>query len=265
MPGQAGEGVGIMAQLTAFGYNPGNSILHILDARFKIGSVALISVSSLDANLPALFILSVFLCSIIFIIRLPLITIYRELRYFFLFLMAIILLRAFTTPGSELIAYKFIVLSREGLHDGLIVCWRLVLIVLVGVTLIATTKPSEIKAAFEWYMKPFPFLPRKRIAVMLSLTMRFMPVILAQAKEMADAQKARCISNRRNPFYRLKKFAVPVILRSFETADRLSIAMEARCYSENRTDPEFSPNKADWIAICLVISLCALLWYPGCK
>ncbi len=265
MPGQAGKRIGIMAQLTTFGYNPGNSILHKLDARFKIGSVALISISSLDANLSALFMLSVFLFAIMFIIRLPLITVYKELRYFFLFLMAILLLRAFTTPGSELITYKFIVLTREGLHDGLIVCWRLVLIVLVGLTLIATTKPSEIKAAFEWYMKPFPFLPRKRIAVMLSLTMRFMPVILNQAKETADAQKARCISNRKNPVYRLKKFAVPVILRSFETADRLAIAMEARCYSENRTDPEFSPKKTDWIALIIVICLCALIWYPGCK
>ncbi len=254
-----------MAQLTAFGYDPGGSLLHKLDTRFKIGYVALISVSSLDANLPALLMLSIFLCSVIFIIRLPIINVYRELRYFFLFLIAILLLRACTTPGTELITCKFVSLSREGLYDGLIVCWRLVLIVLVGLVLVATTKPSEIKAAFEWYMKPFPFLPRKRIAVMLSLTMRFMPVILNQAKETADAQKARCISNRKNPVYRLKKFAAPVILRSFETADRLATAMEARCYSENRTDPEFSSKKTDWIALILVFCLSALAWYPGWK
>ena len=193
------------------------------------------------------------------------ITVYRELRYFFLFLAAIILLRAFTTSGSELIAYKFIVLTWEGLYDGLVICWRLVLIVGIGLALVATTRPSEIKAAFEWYMKPFPFLPRKRIAVMLSLTMRFMPVILNQIKETDEAQKARCITNRKNPVYRLKKLAFPVILRSFETADRLAIAMEARCYSENRTDPEFSTAKADWIAFVAVVCLAAMVWYLSWK
>ncbi len=265
MRDQEREGIGIMAPLTAFGYDPGRSLLHRLDARFKIGFVALISISSLDANLPALLILSVFSGIILYIIHLPLISVYRELRYFFLFLAAILLLRACTTPGTELIAWKSMALSREGLYDGLIVCWRLILIVVVGLALVATTKPSEIKTAFEWYMKPFPFLPRKRIAVMLSLIMRFMPVILAQAKETDDAQKARCISNRKNPFYRLKKFTVPVVLRSFETADRLAIAMEARCYSENRTDPEFSAKKTDWITLVFVICLSVLVRSPGCK
>lgn len=254
-----------MAQLTTFAYYPEHSLIHGLDARFKVGFVVLISVSSLNANLTSLLALSIFLGLVMGSIRLSLIRTFREIRYLFLFLVAIILLRACTTPGNEIIAWKWITLSLEGFREGLIVSWRLVLIVLVGLALVATTKPSQIKAAVEWYLKPVPFLPHKRIAVMISLTMRFMPVILNQVKETDEAQKARCIGNRKNPLYRLKKLVIPVVLRSFETADRLATAMEARCYSDNRTDPEFSSQKSDWLALLVVTILSGLIWCAGCK
>jgi biotin transport system permease protein len=78
---------------------------------------------------------------------------------------------------------------------------------------------------------------------MIGLIMRFVPVILDQAKETSKAQRVRGVENRKNPVYRLIKLAIPLIRRTFESADKLAVAMEARCYSENRTDQGFHQTK----------------------
>ncbi|PQP33481.1 energy-coupling factor transporter transmembrane protein EcfT, partial [Desulfobacteraceae bacterium SEEP-SAG9] len=89
-------------------------------------------------------------------------------------------------------------------------------------------------------------MPAKKVAVMMSLMMRFVPVIFNQAKETLDAQRARGVENRKNPVYRLTKFTVPLIRRTFENAEKLAVAMEARCYSDRRTDPELASTRKDW-------------------
>ena len=104
-------------------------------------------------------------------------------------------------------------------------------------TLVITTRPTEIKAAVEWFLKPFPAIPRARIGTMLGLLLRLIPLLTAQAAETMDAQRARGVENRKNPIYRLTWFAIPFLRRSFTAVDHLSMAMEARCYTDERTTP----------------------------
>ena len=134
--------------------------------------------------------------------------------------------------------------------------WRLAFIVVLGFTLISTTRPSEIKAAVQWFLKPVPFIPEQKVAIMMGLVLRFVPVIFDQAAETGEAQKARCVQNRKNPVYRLIKLGFPLMRRTFERADDLVAAMEARGFSENRTDPELTAHPRDWIALLVVTCLC---------
>jgi energy-coupling factor transporter transmembrane protein EcfT len=181
----------------------------------------------------------------------------REIRFFFVLMGFVFVARSLTAPGTPIIHFKFLLISREGLYDGALIVWRLLIIVLFAIPFMATTRPSAINAAVAWYLTPFPFIPRKRIAMMMSLAMRFIPVIFEQARETADAQRARCVENRKNPVYRMLTFSIPLIRRTFETADELAVAMEARCYSENRTEPEFSARFSDWMV--LLVSFCLFL------
>jgi energy-coupling factor transporter transmembrane protein EcfT len=93
---------------------------------------------------------------------------------------------------------------------------------------------------------------------MMGLILRFVPVILDQARETAEAQKARAVENRKNPVYRLTKFGFPLIRRTFERADDLVVAMEARAFSEYRTDPELNADQRDWV--CLLAVCCFCVW-----
>ena len=244
-----------MAELTAFSFHPGASLLHKLDIRFKIVFLVLISLASLRATSLALCILTFVLIALMINTRLPVKVIVKELRYFLILLLFVFVARTLTTPGSPMFQFKAVSITLEGIHGGILVCWRLVMIIIIGLIFVSTTRPSEIKAAVEWFLNPVPFIPAKRVAIMMSLVMRFMPLILDQAKETADAQHARFVENRKNPLYRLRKFVIPLVRRTFERADNLAMAMEARCYSEKRTDPGLSSKRSDWVVLFFIIGL----------
>lgn len=245
-----------MAELTSFGFFSGTSLLHKLDPRFKLLFIVLLSLLCLNLDFTSLGIFSALLLGLTIYARLPLKSGLKELRYFFVLLAFVFIARLLATGGDQLIAFKFFSISRQGLYDGVLVCGRLVVIVLLGFTLIATTRPAEIKAAVQWYLKPVPFIPEQKVAMMMGLTLRFVPLIFDQAAETAEAQKARCVQNRRNPAYRLIKLGFPLLRRTFERADDLVAAIEARGYTENRTNPELFSNRRDWISLLVVGSGC---------
>jgi energy-coupling factor transporter transmembrane protein EcfT len=237
-----------MAELTLFSYRHGHSLLHGIDVRFKILGLLLISMVSLNVRVLSLTILSALLVFFVVDCRLGFKSFFREIRYFLFLILIILLAHALSVKGTIVFRFYF-----------LLICWRLFLVVLVGLLFVSTTRPSQIKAAVEWFLNPVPFVSGKRLATMLSLVMRFIPVILNQARETAEAQKARCVENRKNPIYRLKKIGFPLLRRTFENADRLIFAMQARCYNERRTDPDLCFRPTDWLAFFLVSALCVLL------
>ncbi len=250
-----------MAELTSFSYIAGDSLLHRLDARFKIISIIFLSLVSLNVYFRGLGLLTIILLGVIFYARLPLASGFKELRYFLILLLLIFVTRLLSTDGTPVINLKYFTISMQGITNGILVCWRLALVVILGFAFISTTPSSAIKAAVQWFLKPVPFIPEKKVAVMMGLILRFVPVILDQARETAEAQKARAVENRKNPVYRLTKFGFPLIRRIFERADDLVVAMEARCFTENRTDPELVAQKRDWVALMIVCCLCVALTF----
>jgi energy-coupling factor transporter transmembrane protein EcfT len=245
-----------VAELTSFGFCPGDSLLHHLDARFKLIFIILLSLVCLNLYFVSLGIFTVLLLGCIIMARLPLNSGFKELRYFFILLLLVFIARVLSTGGTPLINIKFITVSQEGLFAGILVCWRWAFVILLGFTFVATTRPSAIKAAVQWFLKPVPLIPEQKVAVMMGLILRFVPVIFDQAKETLEAQRARCVQNRKNPVYRLIKLGFPLMRRTFERADDLVAAMEARGFTENRTDPELVSNRRDWIALIVIIGLC---------
>ena len=83
-----------------------------------------------------------------------------------------------------------------------------------------------------------------------------MPILVAVARETASAQRARGIENRKNPVYRLTRLAVPLMRKTFLRADRLALAMTARCYSEDRTDPELRAGPGDRVILLSAVAVC---------
>ena len=249
-----------MARLSSFfTYQSGSSKIHELDVRFKFLALGILSVAVLQYD--AFPLTSISLLSIIIAryIGLSPFSILVELRYFILLLVLIVLARAFTTPGTPLPHLSWLPITRDGFIAGGITAWRILLVAVFGLIFVATTKPAAVKAGVVFFLKPIPMVPAARIGTMLGLLLRFIPLIFRQADATFDAQKARGIELRRNPFYRIKTFVIPFMRRLFMGTDRLIEAMEARCYSDQRTDPKLLSQKSDWWMLFCVIGVAGLL------
>jgi energy-coupling factor transporter transmembrane protein EcfT len=250
-----------MAELTPFGYRHGITAMHSMDTRIKLVSLVAVSAASLKAGSISLSLATLGAVGLILHCRFSPVQLFRESRYFMVLLAFVVAARSLTLPGDLLVAGLPIPLSLQGLLSGLLVCWRLLLIVLLSLLLTATTRPGSIRLAIEWFFKPIPGLPHEKIGTMVGLLVRFIPVILTQSREIATAQKARGIEKRKNPVYRMTCLGMALMRRSFVTADRLALAMEARHYGYGHTPAHWHTTATDWIVLSGVTALCVLMQY----
>jgi len=98
-------------------------------------------------------------------------------------------------------------------------------------------------------LRPLPFIPARRIGFMVSLTLRFFSTILDQTEEVWLAHKARLGDQGRNPLRRIKSLGLPVIRRSFNRVEEVTLALVARGYREDL------PLQLPGLKICHVIPL----------
>ena len=252
-----------MAELTTGFYPAESSVLQRFDVRFKMVFLIVLSIATINAEIFGIFIFFMAQAVAVILAKISIKGLIRDLKYFFIFLGFVFIARTLSTSGENLFQTGFISgilpVTKQGIYSGVLVCLRLFLVVLLGYLFIRSTLPSQIRAAVAWFLKPVPLIPEKRVATMLSLLIRFLPLIIQEVKETADAQRARCIENRKNPVYRFIKLSVPMLRRVFLKADELVLAMEARGYSENRTMPVLCSTKSDWLALLTVMSLSLII------
>jgi len=245
-----------MGELTTIGFKPGRSKLHRLDPRTKQLILTALSVAILQGNMRFLAAVSTLMIVLSYSSGLQIRQLLLEMRYFLFILSFIFIIRAVSFSSEY-----YPVITMDGAQAALTVCWRLLLVVFMGILLMSTTRTAEIRAALIWFMKPLPFVNEKMTATMVGLIVRFLPLILFQANEIGDAMRARGIEKRKNPSIRLIRFTTTLFRRVFQRADELVDTMQARCYNENRTLPELSFSKNDMTAagIGIVLSLIAFI------
>ncbi|WP_022664397.1 energy-coupling factor transporter transmembrane component T family protein [Desulfospira joergensenii] len=245
--------------MTLFSFRPGSTLVHELDVRAKCVLVCLLSLAilntGLSGNLICLFFLLVFIKKMGF----KLIRILKQLSFFLIFLVLILLSRGLTFPGDPMFTFWGVTLTRQGMALGSLIALRFLSIMFLGLVFTATTRPMEIKAAAQWFLKPVPLIPEKKVAIMISLALRFLPLILNQAAEVSHAVNARCGNLRKNPVQRMIHLTWPLLKKNFKSAEDLTLAMEARCYCENRTDPEFHRSGKEGTAMLFALVFCAVL------
>ena len=248
-----------MAHVDGFGFLPGNSTLHKLDPRVKLFGLAMLGLMAAAMGLPGITVLSALLIFYLIGIGIPLTQLSVNTGVGIL-MAAVLLTRTFSTEGPLLFRMGPAVATTRGLLEGIVFCWRLWFIAALGSLLTLTTRPSGMRAAVQWILRPLPFIPERRVSVMLGLILRFIPMVLRQARLTTEAQRARCVENRKNPLFRLTVFIAPLLRGIFLQADRMALAMEARGFSETRTDPELELAMRDrWAMVWIVILAVSIL------
>lgn len=231
-----------------------------MDCRIKLICMFLVSISiSFTSNKYALTFLSVMLLLTLFIAKLPILTLLRELKYFIYLIAIVFCIRSFTIPGTRIEGFPIHGVTAEGVVSGLLFGWQLVLIIIACLILTATTTLVSLRDAIEWFLNPIPFIPAARVAIMVNLTFVLIPLIFDQACEMSNAQKARCINGRKNPVERIKFIVIPLLVQTFRRADEMALAMEARGFTEDRTKAVFKTNANDWLILAFLLLVSAII------
>ncbi len=228
--------------LIPFAYRPGESALHLLDVRLKFFLICLVSVSMLSANFIPCLMYALLLIFFFNHAQIKIFQLLLSMKIFLLLLGFVFFARCFSTPGDELISAYGLSISRQGVTTGFLVGFKFLAVMMTGLLFSGTTRPSQVKSAVQWFLRPIPFLPEKRVAVMISLSLAFMPIILKQNQKVSDAQAARCGNLEKNPIKKIIRMVMPLLKKTFLCADNIILAMESRCYSDDRTDPEFTAS-----------------------
>ena len=242
-----------MAQRLALHYFPGSSILHQWDARCKLIGLLMVTTTLLRTTWTWLVLNSVFLLCLLLLSRLPVKSFLRDLKHWFLFLVVLFVFQVFFSDSSGTRILPGVLISGEGLGLGALNCWRIGIILGYSVLFTAITRPRAIQDSLMWFLRPLPFIPARRIGFMVSLTLRFFSTILDQTEEVWLAHKARLGDQGRNPLRKIKSLGLPIIRRSFNRVEEVTLALVARGYREDL------PLHLPGLKICHVIPLLILL------
>lgn len=250
-----------MAELSLFRYVAGTSRIHRMDPRFKLAAVMLLSVAAGLANhLFKLVGLTLFLIVITAVAEISGKMIIGELKRFAFFLLAAVLIQAWGSPGTPpLTGGHWLGLTWEGLGMGLVYAWRLAAVLLIGVLFTGTTRVARIRDAVFWFLQWIPGVPADRVATMFSLILTLIPLVFNQAALIQEAQVTRGSETVTNPLRRLRYLAWPVIRQTLRRADALVLAMEARCYSEQKAPPLFHATWHDWAYFGLTLAVLGVM------
>lgn len=248
-----------MAELIDFRYHGSPTFLHSIDARVKLAGMAALSVATVSAGSLGMALASVGVAAGALTIRPLALRLIFSLKFFWLILLGVVLARALTTPGDLLFKWHFIALSYTGLTAGLMISWRLLVIVYLSLLITVTTPANDIRAAIQWFLSPIPFVKAQAISDMIMLLIRFMPMILVRSQQISDAQKARSVACRKNPLYRVRIYSMSLLRQTILESEQLSYAMAARCYDAQRSIPPRPFKLRDGVFLILLFLFCLTL------
>lgn len=234
----------MLKDITIGQYVKGDSILHRLDPRTKIfGMLAIMVALFFVNNWIGLVYAAVVVFAVLFASQVPLkfyIRGVKPLRWILLFTAAI---QIFLTPGEIIWQWGILHITAEGVRLAIFMCVRLVLLVMTTSVLTLTTTPIVLTDAVENLLSPFKRIgvPAHELAMMMTIALRFIPLLADETEKIMAAQKARGAAFDEGGLMdrarALLPILVPLFLSAINRASELAMAMEARCYhgGEGRT------------------------------
>lgn len=240
----------MLREITLGQYYPAESVLHSLDPRVKLSAtlVFIITLFSVDnVILFAMVLLTLF--GIIKLSHVPFSFMVKGLKSIIILLVIAGLFNLFLTPGRTLVSFWILSISDVGLKNAVLMTSRMVLLIIGTSVMTLTTTPNQLTDGLE---KSLGFLKKVRVPVheismMMSIALRFIPILIEETDKIMKAQMARgadfetggLIKKAQN----MVPLLVPLFVSAFRRANDLSYAMEARCYNGGEGRTKMRPLK----------------------
>ncbi|MBQ6626584.1 MAG: energy-coupling factor transporter transmembrane protein EcfT [Ruminococcus sp.] len=222
----------------AFGqYYPAKSVLHRLDPRVKILSLtAFLVLVFCTSNFYSLALVATTVLAIVLMSSVPLRLYFKSLKMILFIVLITSLLNLFYGTGDPIYQFWIFKVTLSGIYNAIFVTVRIICLILVSSALTFTTSPTDLTDALERLMKPLTIFKIKvhEIAMMMTIALRFVPLLLEETDKIMSAQKARGADMESGNLIARVKALIPVLIPLFVSAFRrayeLAVAMECRCY-----------------------------------
>lgn len=241
----------MIRDITIGQYYPKDSVIHRLDARVKLlGTIIyIVSLFVFDTFWGFIPVFAAFL-TVVILSGIPARFILKGLKPMLMLLIFMMLFNLFLTPGDTVLwSWWKISITKEGILTSVFMGIRLTLLLLGSSMMTYTTTPTALTSGMEslfGFLKIFR-VPVHEVAMMMSIALRFIPILLEETDKIMKAQQARGADfENGNVFKRAKALLpilVPLFVAAFRRAGDLAQAMEARCYHGGDGRTKLNPMK----------------------
>lgn len=258
------------SEVTIGQYYKAESVLHRMDPRFKIVIATVYMLVIFLARDPlGLGLVIAFLVASVLLSGIPVGTLVKSLRpvvFFVLFTFVVNLV--FIRSGEVLAQLGPLSVTQGGLSTASFMTARLLALFVSTALLGFTTSPVDLADGMEGLLSPLERVgvPAHELAMMMSIALRFIPILISEKDTIMKAQMARGADFETGNLIARTKAIVPVLtplfLSAFRHAEELAMAMESRCYHGKHGRTRMKTLKAgarDWAAVAGLLVLSAAL------
>lgn len=255
-------------------YIPKDTFIHKMDARVKLFLmiVLMVVVFMSYGTYVSTFIINglilILLFGLLCLAKINIGSIFSSLKVLWMTMIFLLIINTFIPNGN----YTYVIFDAgngfkiylESFLQSFKIILRIMLMITLTLILTATTKPTDLSFAFEWYFTPLKFFrfPVAELAMIISLALRFIPTILEETNRIKKAQESRGvdfehgkISNRMRAMISL---IVPLFISTFSRSLDLAEALEARGYVPNETRTRYQIHKFSYRDLIAGIIICVV-------
>ncbi len=231
-------------------YYPADSVIHRLDPRVKLTATLVFIVSMfLFKSFVGYVVAGIALFTVIRISKVPFRFMMKGLKAIWFLLIFTLVFNIFLVDGTVIFEWKFIKVTREGLTTAAFMGFRLFFLIIGSSLMTLTTTPNQLTRGMEtglrWMKKIH--VPVHEISMMMSIALRFIPILMEETDRIMKAQQARGADfdegRLRDRIKALVPVFVPLFVSAFRRANDLAMAMEARCYRGDEGRTSMKPLK----------------------
>ena len=256
-------------EITLGQYYPADSVLHRLDPRVKLFATLIYIIVLFVADEPISFgVITAALIAMIILSKVPFTYMTKGLKGIVMLLVIAGVFNLFMTPGIPVCTIGPLTVSDVGLKNAIIMVVRMVYLIIGTSLMTLTTTPNQLTDGLERSMRPLSHIgfPVHEIAMMMSIALRFIPILVEETDKIMKAQMARGADFESGGLIKRAKAMVPILVPLFVSAFRrasdLAMAMEARCYHGGDGRTRMKPLKysgTDRLAYVIILLFLAAI------
>ena len=242
----------MLADVTFGQYYEANSFVHKMDARVKLLILILyIVLVFVVKNFYGFLAVLAFLFIATLFSKVPILSLLKSIKAVFFIVVLTFILNIFFYRADDSKTLFWIITDKSLIFSSFMAL-RIITLVLGSMLLNLTTTPVALTDGIESLLKPLKVIkfPVHELALVMSIALRFIPILMSEADRIMMAQKARGADFESGNIFKRAKAMIPILIplliSAFRRAEELGDAMDSRCYSSSAVRTKFRVMRLSW-------------------